>query len=98
MGSQGSAPVCVGTTWTPSDVAALEQALATGALRVKYRDHEVMYRSQNDMFILLRTMKAAVCGPAAATVAAGIRGGRGHSFARMGSSCCDRSGFRGMDY
>lgn len=36
-------------TWTQEDLAAIEQAIATGANRVKYVDREVSYNSLTDL-------------------------------------------------
>ena len=36
-------------TWTEDDLRNIEQAIATGALVVKYTDREVRYRSLNEM-------------------------------------------------
>lgn len=55
------------TTWTTLDVAALEKALADGVRVVEYSDKKVEYRSLDEMFQLLATMKKAVCGDADAT-------------------------------
>lgn len=40
---------------------ALEGAIAEGALRVKYSDKEVEYRSLTDMLKIRDTMKKALC-------------------------------------
>lgn len=37
------------SAWTSEDLAALERAIAQGALRVKYGDKEVEYRSLSEM-------------------------------------------------
>lgn len=36
--------------FTMSDLAAIERAIATGALKVKYKDREVQYSSLTDLF------------------------------------------------
>lgn len=52
------------TTWTLEDLAALEDAIAKGAKRVKYKDKEIEYRSVNEMFTILAAMKKALgCAP-----------------------------------
>lgn len=38
------------TTWTQADLTAIEQAIATGAMRVQYEDRAVTYRSLADMY------------------------------------------------
>jgi hypothetical protein len=44
--------------WTQTDLDAVEQALATGALRVRYADgREVTYRSQDDLRSLRRELR-----------------------------------------
>lgn len=43
--------------FTLDQVTALESAIAEGALRVKYADKEVEYRSLSDMMALLNSMK-----------------------------------------
>ena len=51
-------------TWTASDIAALEKAIADGVETVKYSDKEVTYRSLDEMLQILAMMKAAVCADA----------------------------------
>jgi len=46
--------------WTEEQLANLEEAIATGALTVKYRDKEVTYRSQREMLELRETMRRAL--------------------------------------
>jgi hypothetical protein len=49
------------TTWTSADVAMLERAIATGALRVRYADgRETLFRSLKEMLALLDLMKASI--------------------------------------
>lgn len=43
--------------WTTDDITSLEKAIAQGALRVKYSDKEVEYRSLNEMIRLLDLMR-----------------------------------------
>ena len=52
--------------YSASDVAQLEAAIGTGAMRVRYADgREVTYRTLAEMREILRTMKAEVAGAAA---------------------------------
>lgn len=44
-------------TWTQNDLTELEKAIAHGALRVKYRDREVTYRSMEEMLQLRGLMQ-----------------------------------------
>ena len=37
------------TSWTQSDIAKLEKAIASGARRVRFQTHEVEYQSTQDM-------------------------------------------------
>lgn len=48
------------STWTASDLAALERAMASGALRVEYETHAVTYRSLAEMDRLRDRMRAAL--------------------------------------
>lgn len=48
------------TSWTEEDLEKLEKAMAEGALRVKYKDKEVEYRSYNDMNKLRDQMRSAL--------------------------------------
>lgn len=43
--------------WTQSQLDALEEAISQGALKVKYADKEVEYRSLNDMMQLRDIMR-----------------------------------------
>ena len=43
--------------WTSEQLVALEKAIAQGALRVRYSDKEVQYRSLSEMMQLRDTMK-----------------------------------------
>jgi hypothetical protein len=45
------------SSWTTADIAILEKSIAQGALRVKYADKEVEYRSLADMLRLLDVMR-----------------------------------------
>lgn len=46
--------------WTESDIAKLKSDLAQGALRVRYADRDVQYRSLEEMKDLLGQMQADV--------------------------------------
>lgn len=37
------------TTWTTDDLAAIEKAIASGALRVEYNDRTVVYKSMDEL-------------------------------------------------
>jgi hypothetical protein len=50
--------------WTQEDIDKLESAMAEGALRVKYKDKEIEYRSLREMQKLLEQMKQEVSGKA----------------------------------
>lgn len=41
-----------------ADIAALEAAIASGALRVRFTDREVYYRSLSDMYAILAKLKS----------------------------------------
>jgi hypothetical protein len=43
--------------WTTDQLDALEKAIAQGALRVRYSDKEVQYRSLSEMMQLRDTIK-----------------------------------------
>lgn len=49
------------TGFTIERLQALEEAIAEGALRVKYSDKEVEYRSLSEMMKIRDTMKKALC-------------------------------------
>lgn len=52
-------------TWTADDLAAIEQAIATGATRVKYADREVSYSSLTDLIRARDLIRRALgCVPA----------------------------------
>ena len=44
-------------SWTLADVEAIERAIASGALTVKYQDRVVTYRSQKELLALLDLMR-----------------------------------------
>jgi hypothetical protein len=48
--------------WTNEDLEKLEAAMAEGALRVKYKDKEIEYRSLREMERLREQMKAELEG------------------------------------
>lgn len=56
------------TSWTASDIEALEAAIKGGALRVRFPDgREIQYHTLTDMMALLRTMREEVAGETTAT-------------------------------
>ena len=55
------------TSWTQSDIAKLEKAIASGARRVRFQTHEVEYQSTQDMLDALAAMKAEIDGTATAS-------------------------------
>lgn len=58
-------------TWTSADLRAIEEAIASGALRVKYADREVTYQSRADMFATRELIRRAL-----GCAGAGLAGGR----------------------
>ena len=48
--------------FTAADLAALDEAIATGALEVEYQDRKVRYRSLNDMLRTRAIMKQDIGG------------------------------------
>lgn len=48
------------TSWTQADLAKLEKAIASGALKVKYQDHEVTYRSLAEMMTARETIRRSL--------------------------------------
>lgn len=46
--------------WTQSQLDALDQAIAEGALTVKYADKQVTYRSLDEMLRIRRLMASAL--------------------------------------
>ena len=46
--------------WTPDQVTALEQAVASGVLTVRYADRSVTYQSLSEMRALLAEMRRSV--------------------------------------
>lgn len=45
------------STWTIEDLAAIEEAIATGALEVEYNDRRVRYRSMKDLIAARELIK-----------------------------------------
>ncbi len=43
--------------WTEADLKAIDEAIATGALTVKYNDRLVTYRSLNEMLQIRQLMR-----------------------------------------
>ena len=48
------------TSWTQTDIEALEVAIKGGVLRVRFENREVTYNSVGEMLKLLQTMKDTV--------------------------------------
>lgn len=48
------------TSWTAADLTALEKAIAQGALRVRYADKEIEYRSLMEMLQLADVMRKSL--------------------------------------
>lgn len=46
--------------WTTDQLAAVEEAIATGALRVKYIDREIQYQSTSELLRLRDRMRIAL--------------------------------------
>ncbi|MFT4118696.1 phage head-tail joining protein [Bradyrhizobium sp.] len=63
------------TTWTSADLAAIEAAIATGALRVRYADREVQYASLDALLAARRIIRAALGCCDNSSLAAGRRYG-----------------------
>lgn len=59
--------------YTAEQVAALEAAIAQGALEVQYADKRVRYRSLDDMLALLKLMRDSVTPPQATDTPPGRR-------------------------
>lgn len=53
--------------WTINDLYRLEKAMAEGAIRVKYRDKEIEYRSLREMAQVRDLIKKKLGGTAGAT-------------------------------
>ena len=43
--------------WSSDDLTKLEQAIARGAKKVKFKDNEIEFHSVNEMFRLRRAMR-----------------------------------------
>ena len=65
------------TTWTQSDLAEIERAIATGAKRVRFQTHEVEYHSVAEMLRVRDLIKAEVSPASAAPHAVVARFHRG---------------------
>lgn len=48
--------------WTESDVEKLKRAMASGARKVRFKDHETEFRSLNEMRRQLADMEREVAG------------------------------------
>ena len=60
-------------TYTPADLEALQQALATGERRVTFADKTVEYRSVAELQAAIRTVAAALARDAGVPPARQIR-------------------------
>jgi hypothetical protein len=58
------ASTCGTSGFTAADLRALESAIASGALKVKYRDQEVQYGSVDDLMRRYQFVQGQVCGTA----------------------------------
>lgn len=47
-------------SWTTTDLTAIESAIASGELRVKFADREVQYRSIEELLKARDVIKAAI--------------------------------------
>lgn len=54
--------------WTQQDLDAINNAIGTGAKRVRYQTHEVEYQSASELLRVRDIIKAEVEGDAAAAV------------------------------
>lgn len=65
--------------WTSDDLAAIEEAIATGATRVKYVDREIQYQSLSDLLKLRDRMRGEL----------GMTGGtNGRTYASFSKGLC----------
>lgn len=55
-------------SWTSTDLTAIETAIASGELRVKFSDREVQYRSIDELLRARDIIKSSIAGAAAPTV------------------------------
>lgn len=62
--------------FTMERLQALEEAIAEGALRVKYSDKEVEYRSLEEMLKIRDTMRKVLCVNKKSSDKAGLFGGK----------------------
>jgi len=51
------------TSWTLQDLIDIEKAIATGAMRVKYEDRDVTYRSLEEMSRVRKEIKDCLNPP-----------------------------------
>jgi len=65
-------------TWTLEDLKNLEEAIAKGILKVKYRDREITYRSLKEMFQIREEMKKCL----------GLKARGGRLFAKHNKGLC----------
>jgi hypothetical protein len=52
-------------SWTTSDLTAIERAIASGALRVKFSDRDVQYRSIDELLKARETIQKTLAGSTA---------------------------------
>jgi hypothetical protein len=65
-----------GSTYTLDQLEALEAAIAEGALRVKYTDKEIEYRSLKEMKTIRRDMRRALGLESVPSRGGGLFGGK----------------------
>ena len=55
------------TSWTETDLVAIEAAIATGAKRVRFQTHEVEYHSMKELLSARDVIRDALSQPKADT-------------------------------
>jgi hypothetical protein len=53
--------------WTSTDLTAIETAIASGALRVKFSDREVQYRSMDELLKARNVIKESIASSGGAS-------------------------------
>jgi len=66
-------------SWTQKDLDAINDAIAQGALKVKYQDKEITYRSLEDMFAIKAQMQKDLSPSTSGTCRAYARFSKGTS-------------------
>jgi hypothetical protein len=84
---------CVTTSLTPEHLHSLEQAIADGALKVRYRDEEVTFGSFEDLEKRYRFVRSIVC-PTSANRLGGTPAFVRHKVAYSSGLGCGGSGNR----